>query len=114
MGGRWLPCRGQEAPQRALRSVYNWESLGQVVRRASAERARAGAPGAERRLLMSHAVQDVVDAELVGLIGLVNWPEPGCGELPEVRHVGVVVHQGHHRLLRVVVLIDPEEPGTAA
>src|SRR5215510_16469856 len=41
--------------------------------------------------LVREPVHDVVDAELVGLVGVVDGTEPGAGPFPELRDIGVVV-----------------------
>src|SRR5437588_1015644 len=62
--------------------------------------------------LVRHPVNDVVDADFVRFIGLVDRFEAGIGPLPVLRDVGVVVDHHHDPLRRIVVLIDrPEDRG---
>src|SRR5207249_5208221 len=65
-------------------------------------------------LSVRHPVHDVVDAQLVGLVGFIDRPEARRRELPEVGDIGVVIHDGHHPLLGVVVLEESEERRPAA
>ncbi len=88
-------------------------------------RHQARAPGTSRRHLVTlscrskccssvcEAVDDVVHAELVRLIGVADRREAGAGEFPEVRDVGVEVDDRDQALGRIVVLIDAAEDGPA-
>src|SRR5689334_22540041 len=56
-------------------------------------------PKAERsRASMRQGVDQVVDSELVRLVGLVERPQTKPRPLPELRHVGVVVDDRHQPL----------------
>src|SRR2546422_3138782 len=59
--------------------------------------------------LMNHPVHDVVDAELVRLVRLVDRFQTRIGKLPELRDVGVEVHHDQQPLGRIVVLEDATE-----
>src|SRR6185503_7953165 len=63
--------------------------------------------------LMRHPVDDVVDAELVRFVRLIDRPQPDARPLPELRDVGVVVHDHLQPLARLVVLEDSEADGGA-
>src|SRR5262245_57755898 len=62
-----------------------------------------------KAISVSHPIHDVVDADLVRLVGLVNRFESGVGQLPVLGDVGVVVDHHHDPLRRVVVLVDRPE-----
>src|SRR5262245_6419619 len=59
--------------------------------------------------LVCHSINDVVHAEPVRLVRLVDRFEAGVRPLPELRDVGVVVNHHHDPLLRIVVLVDRPE-----
>src|SRR5207248_10125367 len=56
------------------------------------------------RRSMRHAVDEVIDAELVRFVRLIDRAKAGARPLPELRHVGVVVDDDLQALVRVVVL----------
>ena len=58
---------------------------------------------------MRHAVEEIVHAELVRLVGVVHRPQSAAGPFPELRDVGVVVDDHDEPLLRIVVLVDAFE-----
>src|SRR5258706_10875915 len=83
-----------------------------AARNLSRRRPAASAPTDQsaspiRAMLMGQAVNEVVDAELVGLIGFVDGLGTGGREFPEVRNVGVQVGDSHQTLGRIVVLEEP-------
>src|SRR6266487_3864869 len=83
-----------------------------VPRRREAKAGRRPALPMSRRTLpgsMQHAVHDVVDAELVRLVRFVDRLQSRIGELPELRDVGVEIHNHHQPFARVVVLEDAPE-----
>jgi hypothetical protein len=41
-------------------------------------------PEAFRPLSMGHPIDHIVDAQFVGLVGLVDWTQPDGGPLPEL------------------------------
>src|SRR5580765_2868173 len=55
-------------------------------------------------LLVRQPVDDVVHAELVGFVRFVDRPQPRARPLPELRHIGVVVHDHLQALAAIVVL----------
>src|SRR5262249_55926252 len=59
--------------------------------------------------LVCHPVNDVIHAEFVRFVRLVDGLEPRVGELPVLRDVRVEVHHHQQPLRRVVVLEDPAE-----
>src|SRR5262249_59885162 len=59
-------------------------------------------------------VDQIVHAELVSLVGLIERPQAAAGPLPELGDVGVVVDDRHQPLRRVVVLVDAPEDRIAA
>src|SRR5579864_3386000 len=59
--------------------------------------------------LMSHPVNHVIDADLVGLVRFVNRLEAGVGPLPVLRNVGVEIRQRDNAFARIVVLEDRPE-----
>src|SRR5262245_18625524 len=75
-------------------------------------RASAAADGAA--VSVGEAIDHVVDADLVGLIGFVHRTQPETRPLPELRDVGVVVDDHLQALRRIVVLEQPAEDRTAA
>ena len=58
---------------------------------------------------MCKAVDQVIHAELVRLVGLIEWAQAAAGPLPELRDVGVVVDDGHQPLAAIVILEDALE-----
>src|SRR2546423_13946582 len=60
---------------------------------------------AERHASVRQPVDQIIHAELVRLVGLIERPEAAAGPLPELRHVGVVVDDRHQPLARIVVLV---------
>ena len=60
------------------------------------------------------AVEQVVHAKLVGLVGLVERPEPAARPLPGLRDVGVVVDDHMQPLARIVVFEDAAKDRLAA
>src|SRR5215475_10941841 len=58
------------------------------------------------RRSVSQSVDDVVDAELVQLVGLRGWEEPRARPLPRFADVVVDVADHHQTLFRIVVLVD--------
>src|SRR5439155_293343 len=63
---------------------------------------------------MCHAVDDVVNAELIRFVGFVDRLESRVRPFPVFRDVGVVVHHHHHPLIRIVALEDRPERRCAA
>src|SRR5215212_3133683 len=51
-------------------------------------------------------VNDIVDAEFIRLVGLVDRPKARPGPFPELRHIGVVVDDHLQTLGWIVVLVD--------
>src|SRR5580765_2514186 len=64
--------------------------------------------------LVRQAIDEVVHAELVRLVGLIEGAKAAPGPFPELRDVGVVVDDGHQPLAAVVVLEDALEDRRAA
>src|SRR5689334_6301714 len=64
------------------------------------------APGTGARS-MRQRVDQVVHAELVGFVRLIEWPKPRRGKLPVVRDVGIEIDNDQQALLRIVVDEDP-------
>ena len=62
---------------------------------------------------MRQPVNDVVDAQFVGFVGVVDWPESGAGPFPELRDVGVVVDDHLQPLGRIVVFEHAAKNGAA-
>src|SRR5687768_9897571 len=58
---------------------------------------------------VSKSVDDVVHAQLEGLVRILDGPVAAVGELPEFREVRVVVRNRNQPLLRVVVLEQAAE-----
>src|SRR5215831_6746246 len=56
-------------------------------------------------------VHDVVHAQLVGFVRVVDRTQAGTGPLPELRDVGVVVDDHLEPLCRIVVFVDAAEDG---
>src|SRR5947209_16598546 len=71
--------------------------------RGSDELAGGGPP------LVRQTINDVVDTELVGFIGIVDRPQPRTRPFPELRDVGVVVDHHLQALRRIVVLEEAAE-----
>src|SRR3954469_18903125 len=69
---------------------------------------------ATRGMSVREAVDQVIDAELVGLVGLIERAKAAAGPLPELRYVGVVVDDRHQPLGSIVVLEDALEDRIAA
>jgi len=59
-------------------------------------------------------VDQVIHAELIRLVGLIERTKAPAGPLPELRDVGVVVDDGHQTLASIVVLEDALENRIAA
>src|SRR5262249_27244462 len=62
---------------------------------------------------MAQAVDDVVDAQLVGLVRVADRPKTGAGPLPELRDVGVVVDDHLQPLAGIVVFEEPAKDRTS-
>src|ERR687890_733913 len=59
--------------------------------------------------LVCQPVDDRVDAELIGLVGVVDRAEAAARPFPELRDVGVVADEHLQPFPRVVVLEEPAE-----
>src|SRR5439155_14557414 len=57
--------------------------------------------------LMRHAVDQIIDAQLVGFVRVVEWSETATRPLPVLGDVRVVVFDHHQPLARIVVLEQP-------
>src|SRR5262252_1676214 len=55
--------------------------------------------------LVCKAINQIVDAELVRLVGVVERSQAAAGPLPVLRDVGVVVDDHHQAPRRIVVLV---------
>src|SRR5437764_4590471 len=60
-------------------------------------------------ILVREAVDQVIHAELVRLIRLIEGPQSAAGPLPELRDIGVVVDDRHQTLAGIVVFEDAFE-----
>src|SRR6185295_9313460 len=58
---------------------------------------------------VNDAVDELVDADLVRPVVLVDRLDVGVGPLPELGDVRAVVAEDHHPLVRVVVLVERQE-----
>src|SRR6266850_5188068 len=61
--------------------------------------------------LVRQTVHEVVDAQLVRLVGLIDGTKSLARPFPELRDIGVVVDDDLEPLARIVVLIYPAEDG---
>src|SRR5438034_1434631 len=66
-----------------------------------------------RELSVCKAVDQVIHAELVRLVGLIERAQAAAGPLPKLRDVGVVINDGHQPLAPIVILEDALEDGIA-
>src|SRR5687768_15704117 len=62
-----------------------------------------------RRTSVGEPVNDVVHAQLEGLVRILDGSHTAVGVLPEFREVGVVVGNRNQPLLWIVVFIQPAE-----
>src|SRR5262245_48358382 len=79
-----------------------------VVSLSNHER-RARPSTSSGRALMGHSVDEIVDTELIRFVRLIDRPQARSRPLPELRDVGVVVHDHLQALPRVVVLVNAAE-----